>query len=178
MTRTLSIALLCCSVSLAGCVIQTDPDSNATNPFEGTYQVTRHTSNDMDCNGAQTDVTDGDKFFSLKEESLLGTPFLSYRSCTGATTCDESASLFLSFIDEGDGWVREIKTSSGSGTSCSLSYIFGPLVETETGLSIETRTQSGSVMLGTGETCDTDLAEARKAELPCTGIEFLSADKL
>jgi hypothetical protein len=179
MNRTLPVTLLCFTVWLtAGCVINANnTDDDPQNPFVGTYKVTSHTQNEADCNGPGTAVMDGDLFFSLKEESLFGVPFLAYRACTDATTCADSASLFESFIDEGKGWVREIKTSSGTGP-CALSLTEGPLVETETGLSLESRTSSATVELVGDEKCDTDLVDTRRSELQCTGIEFLAADKL
>src|SRR5690242_17178109 len=102
---------------LGGCVVQADPA--AENPFVGVYKVTSHTRNEMDCTSPGTAVTDGDAFFKLSEENVFGTKLLGYRSCTDATTCDTDFSLFESFIDEGKGWMRQIKTSSGT-TTCAL----------------------------------------------------------
>jgi hypothetical protein len=178
MTRLLSLTLLSCSlVFFAGCVVKADPDTDTENPFEGTFAVTSHTRDETGCTGPGADVTDGDAFFNLKEENFFGTPFLAYRSCTDASTCDESANLFGSFINEGNGWVRDVKSSSGTDP-CSLTLVEGPLVETETGFRLESRTFKGEVMLKAGEECDPDLADTRRAELTCTAIEILVADKL
>ncbi len=179
MTHKLPIALLFCSVWLAtGCVVVGDPGPDAEDPFEGTFKVTSHTQNEAGCTGPGTDVTGADTFFNLKAENVFGSQILAYRSCTDASTCEENANLFKSFFDEdGKGWGVDITTSSGTGP-CALSLVEGPLVETETGLRLETRTHSATLELNAGETCDTDLAKARKAELPCTAIEFLTADKL
>jgi hypothetical protein len=111
---------------LGGCVINAPaPDDN---PFEGTFKVTSHTRNEMDCMSPGAAVTDGDTFFNLKEESLLGTKILAYRTCTDANTCETDFSLFESFIDEGKGWMRQVKTSSGT-TECSLGLVEGTGLE-------------------------------------------------
>jgi len=182
MPRTLRIAsLLCALVFAAGCGADPDPGGGTeADPFEGTYKVTSHTKNGMDCNGPGADVTDGDAFFSLTEESFLGTPILAYRACTDATTCDESIGLLESFIDEGNGWMRQVKSSGSSGGSsdCSLGLVEGPLVKTETGLELEIKSYSGTITLAAGETCDTDLVDAHRAELMCSGTERITADKL
>lgn len=179
MTRALAITLLSCFLAFAtGCGDSADPEPDEANPFEGTYKVTSHTKDEMGCTGPGTDVTDGDTFFRLTEENLFGTPFLAYRACTDATTCEESADLFGSFINEGNGWVRHIETASGITDICTLTLIEGPLVETETGFRLESRTHTADVMLSMDEACDTDLVQPRRDELTCTAIEILVADKL
>jgi hypothetical protein len=160
---------------LSGCVINGDPAGE--NAFEGTFKVTTHTRNEMDCATPGADVTDGDKFFKLSEETLFGTKILAYRSCTDATTCASDLSLFESFIDEGKGWMRQVKTSSGSSTTCSLGLVEGPLVETETGFTLDTKTSKGEVMLVADEKCDTDLVDPHRTDLMCTGIESLVAER-
>jgi hypothetical protein len=160
---------------LGGCVVKTDP--GADNAFEGTFKVTSHTRNEMDCTSPGTAVTDGDTFFKLTEESLFGTKILAYRSCTDATTCVSDLSLFESFIDEGKGWMRQVKTSSGSGMTCSLGLVEGPLVETETGFTLDTKSFNGEVTLIPDEKCDTDLVDSRRNDLACKGIESLVAER-
>ncbi len=159
---------------LGGCVI--NGNSAGENPFEGTFKVTTHTRNEMDCTSPGAAVTDGDAFFKLSEETVFGTKLLAYRSCTNATTCATDMSLFESFIDEGKGWMRQIKTSSGT-TSCSLGLVEGPLVETETGLTLDTKSSQGDVMLGANEKCDTDLVDTHRNDLMCTKIESLVAER-
>ncbi|MDC3981670.1 hypothetical protein [Polyangium jinanense] len=179
MTRALAVTLLSCFLGfVTGCGDTADPEPDEGNPFEGTYKVTSHTKDEMGCTGPGTEVTGGDTFFRLTEENLFGTAVLAYRTCTDATTCEESTNLFASFINMGNGWVRHIETASGTSETCALSLTEGPLVETETGLRLESRTHSADVMLNMGEECDTDLVEPRRDELTCTAIEILVADKL
>jgi len=162
---------------LSGCVITPNPNDNG-NPFEGVFKVTSHTRNEMDCNSPGADVTDGDKFFKLTEESLFGTKILAYRSCTDANTCASDLSLFESFIDEGQGWMRQVKTSSSGGTDmCSLGLTEGPLVETDTGFTLDVKSSQGMITLSMGEMCDTDIVDAHRADLMCTGLEALVAER-
>lgn len=185
MTRTLTFALLCCSILFsAGCGGDDggttggtqEPDTN--DPLNGTYQVTSHTRDETGCTGPGTEVMSGDKFFNLQKEFFLGVPILGYRACTDATTCSEDANLFESFNDENGSWVRVIGTTSGTDTTCSLAESKGTLVKTATGLTLETRTLSADIMLSAGEACDTDQIDKHRAELTCTAIELLAADKL
>ncbi len=160
---------------LGGCVINANPTPD--NPFEGVFKVTSHTRNEMDCATPGAAVTDGDTFFKLSEETLFGQKILAYRSCTTATTCATDPSLFESFIDEGQGWMRQVKTSGGSGTSCSLGLVEGPLVETATGFTLDTKTSKGDIMLGANEKCDTDIIDAHRTDMMCTGVEALVAER-
>lgn len=185
MTRTLPVALLCCSILFAaGCggdegtgdTGTQPPDTN--DPFNGTYRVTSHTRDETGCTGPGTEVMGGDAFFNLQKEFFLGVPILGYRSCTDATTCSKDANLFESFNQEDGTWVRIIGTASGTEPTCSVSESKGTLVKTATGLSLEIRTLSGELMVSAGEPCDTDLIDKRRDELSCTAIELIAADKL
>lgn len=161
--------------SFSGCV---SPPSFVENPFEGVYKVTSHTRNEKDCNSPGGAVTDGDKFFKLTEEVAFNAKILAYRSCTNANTCEADLKLFPSFFNEGNGWMRRIKSATPRGTDrCELQLVEGPLVKTQTGFVIEWKSFERTISLAPGEICHSDIVDKHRAELICKSLEAIVAER-
>jgi hypothetical protein len=162
---------------LSGCAKSAGPTAT-NNPFEGTYKVTSYNRNEKDCNSTGAPVSDGPKFFKLTEETSFNRTILAYRSCTDANTCDVDLNLYASFTNEGNGWMRRIKSTTPRGTDrCELQLVEGPLVKTERGFVLEWKGFERTINLGPGEECNPDIVDKHRSELMCIGRQELVAEK-
>lgn len=137
----------------------------------GTYEVASHTRTEMTCDGAGEAVEETE-FFSLELDSFFGTSLLGWHDCTSATSCEEAASLTRSFIREGGEWSLRSTFASGF-EGCEGMIEEGTVVETDEGVEIEIRSYTGTIVLESGEECDTDLVDAHEDELSCTTLEVI-----
>ena len=132
----------------------------------------------MGCDVAVDTVADDSPYFLLAEESFFGAPILAWHDCSAPGTCDESVSLFGSFVSIGGVWKIRNSSSSGGADSCSLGLTDGSIEETEAGIRIEIRSYRGTLTVPTDDDCQPETAEARQDELTCESLEVIEATRL
>ncbi|MGH1340145.1 MAG: hypothetical protein ACRBN8_01240 [Nannocystales bacterium] len=170
--QALSSVVLIPLLLAAGC-----SEGDAETPYVGTYEVRSHTENVMGCEGAGEAVEGDVLFFSLEDESFFGVSLLTWHDCESASSCNEEGALDRSFTKEGSEWTSKVIFASGD-VDCSLGLTEGTITETDAGIRLEFRSYEGVLTVASEEACETDVAEQRRDELDCTGIEVLEATLL
>ena len=169
---SLSVLLLTPLLVPAGC-----SEDESETPYVGTYEIASHTENAAGCDGEGDAVEGETPFFSLEDESFFGVSVLTWYDCDSPDSCSETGFLNRSFTKEGGDWTSQVISSSG-GIDCSLAITEGTISETDSGIRLEFRSYSGVLTVASDEACETDVAEERRDELECTGIEVLEATLL
>lgn len=152
-------------------------DSDSETPYVGTYEVRSHTENRTGCGSEGDPVQGATAFFSFEDENFFGTTVLSWFSCDSAESCSDVGELDRSFIKEGGEWTSQV-SYSGGGVDCGVGLTEGTIEETDSGVRIEFRSYEGSFTLANEDECEPELAEDRRDELECTGLEVIEATLL
>lgn len=162
-------------VVMSGCSGSGPPD------IRGMWQVATHTENTSACDAEGPAVVDP-PYINFVRESFFGQSWLTYESCDdpAGTSCTGGGLFSIAYFDEiEDGYRAEVTSSSGSGTSCSLSYVESTAIVQEDGsLRIETRSKSETITVASSDECTIDEARARKATMPCRNFEVITATRV
>jgi hypothetical protein len=156
----------------AGC-----QESDSQSPYAGTYEIRSHTKTTAGCSSDAAPVQGEAAYFSFEEETFFGIPLLTWFTCDSAESCSDVGELDRSFTKESGGWISQVIYASG-GVECSVELIEGTIEETDSGVRLEFRSYEGSFTLASTDACETELAEDRRDELECAGIEVIEATLL
>ncbi|MGE0400962.1 MAG: hypothetical protein AB7T06_29905 [Kofleriaceae bacterium] len=165
MRGTLAIVVL-----LAGCDDELD--------LSGMYEVTSEVES-APC-GADAPVT-GEPFIKFTRSELFGTPIYNYERCNDAagTDCAGSGGLFEALTEPIDnGWLGHLTSSSGTetGGTCLLGLRETRATLNGSHLVIEEQTNEEEIPY-VEATCNTDEADRRGTDMPCTEHRRIEASK-
>lgn len=156
-----------------------DDDQPGTE-YNGLYELTVHQTK-SDCSAPTwTEETITEPYFRLEAQSFFGAAILGWSDCPTADveSCEGSISMTSSFVLKDGVWQQYMTTSSYYNGNCDLSYRSAILEETETGISWEAVTKSGTLTVAEEDDCEPELAEQRESELDCQAMSYWEADQL
>lgn len=117
----------------------------------------------------------------MRQENLMGTSLLGWYDCENESpeSCEDSMSLFETFVKHGGEWRLAMYASTMSGPdTCKLWGTDAVLEGTETGIKWVQVSINGEVEVASEEECDSDLAEERTDDLTCESMEQFEAERL
>lgn len=141
----------------------------------GVWQVTSKTQNDTVCDTEGPAVADAAPYLKFVEGEFFGQEYAQYVECSDAgTTCEDPGGLFggLLYAEEISGGVRAsifAASHGGDPNDCLLSGTISDATISGGMLRIETRHRTEDNVSGTA--CESDDAQARFAQMPCSGYE-------
>jgi hypothetical protein len=161
-----SILLLALSALVAGC-------APGASEFDGTYEVTSHTTDD---GGGPVDVADPYVFFKLAPAlyGLSASAVTAFYPCSSATDCDDAYESGLSLNAENDGWLDFKHTTSING-ECSVEMTRVVFATTSTGVTVTVQDVGGVTTELEG--CDIDnITDSFRDSLPVVTEEVIAGD--
>jgi hypothetical protein len=192
MRQLVGSSIIRAALILSSCGGDSDGGGDAaSDEFEGIYRTTSHTLTTEACEGEAKDVEDGDEFFKLRLQSILGQNILNYFTCSDATTCedadiDENTITFSQWTvseKSGTGWKGDSSSVSSSGLEGAECYLnIGTIVATRTDAGVvtyEKTSQSGKVEPIAGKDCidaHDELIDLHRSTLACSSIETFSGE--
>jgi hypothetical protein len=156
---------------VAGCDDEVD--------LEGVYEVTLEVASSP-C-GADTPVTGGAPYLKFTRSEFLGTPIYNFEDCMDAagTDCSGSGGIFDALTEPiENGWLGHLTSSSGTeaGGTCLLGLRETRATLNGTDLVIEEQANEEEIPY-VEATCDTDEADRRGTDMPCTEHHRIEAVK-
>lgn len=119
-------------------------------------------------------------FLKFAKDEFLGQSYFKFDECNdeAGTDCPNMGSLFNGFFEPiSGGWRGVVTSSSGSGTSCSLSYFEQTAILKNDLLVVESKTLDGDFMIPEAQ-CEPKEAEKRKDAMTCVEHERMDATRL
>ncbi|MGM0597028.1 MAG: hypothetical protein ACQES9_08325 [Myxococcota bacterium] len=168
--------IMVAAVVLSAC----DDDSKPGSKYNGLYELVVFQSK-LDCESSEwTDLEISEPYFYLEAQSFLGYDIIAWMDCSDAdeSSCEDSVNLTDSFVKKDGVWQQYMTSSSYSAGNCYLSYTRAVLEFTETGISWESVSKSGTTTVDNEDECEPELAEEIEDELECDEIEYYEADRL
>ena len=157
-----------------------DDGGGSGGEYDGLYELTVHQTKD-DCSAdTWADEVISEPYFYLEAQTMFSMDVIAWMDCTGTTidTCSDSPDLSKSFARKDGLWQQHMTVSSYAGGECFLNYRRAVLEKTDTGISWEGITKSGTVTVANEDECEPELAEQREDELECSSMSYFEAERL
>jgi len=185
--RPIVLAALAAFAAQVGCA--SDPPSGAAQAasgLAGIYKIDSHTQNAAGCDkegGAGPNIG---THLVIKSQSLLGKTVLTAAPCADIAACqtkqkdstvDLSGWPFESGSDSA-GWTGVSTSASGSGSSCSGTYVATKLSVPAAGkIAIDERTAeiTSGILLDKDGSCSLDDVKTKGKTAPCTKLTVVKA---